>query len=115
MLGSCGLPEITSQELHTILRSLPSCRSSGCDRIRLSDIKRNLHIVGGSILAILNGTFRTGVIPAALKRAIVRPIYKNGQKNRVENYRPISLLPTLAVIMEKYVHSIMTNFIEKMV
>ena len=41
--------------------------------------------------------------PYALKHAEVVPIYKNGKKNDVNNYRPISLLSPFSKIFESLV------------
>ena len=42
--------------------------------------------------------------------AIVIPIYKSKVKTDVNNYRPISLLPTLSKILEKVVHHRLYTF-----
>lgn len=100
------------EDLHVIMAGL-KVTSPGCDMIRVCDLRRNYNLLCEALLHILNSIFRTGIIPRSLKRAIVRPVYKGGSKNSVESYRPISLLPTLTIIMEKYVQSIMSQFAEK--
>ena len=49
----------------------------------------------------INQSFVTGVVPENLKVAKIIPIYKSGNKNVFNNYRPISILPALSKIMEK--------------
>ena len=44
-----------------------------------------------------------GVFPESLKYAEVVPIYKNGKKNDVNNYRSISLLSPFSKIFESFV------------
>jgi len=39
-----------------------------------------------------NRTLFTGVFPDRLKYAIVRPLFKKGNKNYISNYRPVSIL-----------------------
>ena len=46
-------------------------------------------------------------MPSAWKCANVTPVFKKGDKQSVENYRPISLLPIVSKIMERYVHDIL--------
>ena len=48
-----------------------------------------------------NLCLKTAVFPDKLKIAIVIPIYKSGNKELFNNYRPISLLPLFSKILEK--------------
>ena len=45
-------------------------------------------------------SFNTGSIPAELKSANIVPVHKKGEKNLINNYRPISLTCLTAKIME---------------
>ena len=40
-----------------------------------------------------------------LKTAVVKPLYKKGDKTRMTNYRPISLLTVFSEVFEKAMHS----------
>lgn len=42
-----------------------------------------------------------GIYPDAWKSAIVTPIFKGGDQTNVGNYRPISILPTVAKVAEQ--------------
>ena len=44
---------------------------------------------------IINQTLRTCCYPDKFKIARVRPLYKKGDKQGIENYRPISILPSV--------------------
>ena len=57
------------------------------------------------LTAIINQSILNGIFPDKLKLAKVIPIYKKGDVNDLNNYRPISLLPTLSKIFERVVHS----------
>ena len=46
-----------------------------------------------------------------MKAAKVIPIYKSKVKTDVNNYRPISLLPSLSKILEKVVHHRLYTFL----
>jgi hypothetical protein len=47
----------------------------------------------------------TGVFPSVWKQANVVPIHKKNDKQRKENYRPISLLSCVGKIMERIVYN----------
>jgi hypothetical protein len=54
----------------------------------------------------------TGVYPSKLKMAKIIPIFKNGDKLDVNNYRPIYLLSNFNKIFEKLMCQRMESFIE---
>ena len=45
--------------------------------------------------------------------ARVTPIFKNGQSNLPENYRPISVLPVISKIMERILYDQLYNYLTK--
>jgi len=55
------------------------------------------HAVARLLHPMLRGTWALGVVPTAWNKALVRYLYKGkGSKLEVSNYRPISLLSTIA-------------------
>ena len=65
------------------------------------------------LLSLSTSTLNWGVYPNSLKLAKVIPIFKAGSKLEVNNYRPISLLPTLSKIIEKLMHIRLFSFLEQ--
>ena len=55
-----------------------------------------------------------GVVCGMLKIAKVCPIYKNGDKTDINNYRPISVLPSFSKIYEKLVYNRLSQYVEKL-
>ena len=53
------------------------------------------------------------MFPDKLKLAKVIPLFKNGVRTLVKNYRPVSILPIFDKILEKLVNKQLTNFLEK--
>ena len=61
---------------------------------------------------VITSSFEQGIFPPALKTARVVPIFKNGSKTDVANYRPISLLASFSKIYEKLMHKRVVDFME---
>ena len=62
---------------------------------------------------IINICINQGYFPSELKKGCITPIFKNGNKNTVNNYRPVCSLSPLSKIIEKVVYNKMINFIDK--
>ena len=54
-----------------------------------------------------------GVFPDAYKIAQVIPLFKGGDKENPNSYRPISLLPTLGKLFEKVISTRVIKFLDK--
>jgi len=65
---------------------------------------------------IINQSFSSGIFPSALKTARVCPVFKSGDRAKVNNYRPISVLPSFSKIFEKLVFNtveFLVSYLEK--
>jgi hypothetical protein len=50
-------------------------------------------------------SLETAVFPTRWKTVNVIPLYKDGERDNVTNYRPISILPVVSKIFERHVHN----------
>ena len=53
------------------------------------------------------------IFPNILKVAQVTPIYKKGDSELLENYRPVSMLPIFGKLFEKIIYSIQLSYDKK--
>ena len=60
---------------------------------------------------LINICLTAGIFPSALKVAVVKPIFKAGDKKAFNNYRPISILPYIYKILEKIIHLRVMSFL----
>ena len=98
-----NIPLITNSEVSDYLLNLDVTKSTGLDQISPYILKLSTQIITPSITYLINQSILTGVFPSDLKIARVMPTFKNGSKDIADNYRPISILPTLSKIIEKHV------------
>ena len=74
---------------------LDNKNSSEYDDIPNKLFKSIIDEVCTPLTVIINKSLWNWIFPDALKIAIVKPLFKNGEKNFFNNYRPISLLSTI--------------------
>ena len=82
------------------------------------EISAKFVILAADILAtplkiLFNYAFEFGIFPDCFKTAKVIPIYKQGDKTEMGNYRPISILSTFLKILEKLIYNRTQSFLEK--
>ena len=63
-------------------------------------------------LYLINKSIAQGVFPDKLKLAQVVPIFKAGDEQLVQNYRPISVLPFMSKIYEKIGANYLIDFLD---
>ena len=66
-----------------------------------------------TLLFIINKSISTGKFPSVWKEAKVKPLFKNSNKEDVNNYRPISILPTISKLIDKWVESQFSKYLNE--
>lgn len=62
----------------------------------------------------INLSLLHGVVPRLTKISKIIPIYKSDNKNILENYRPISILPTFSKVLERTVYNRLSSYLDKL-
>ncbi len=104
--------EVNSFIINTTLSKLKSKSSVGNDNISMKLLKEIMPLIIMPIIHLFNLSLKTGYIPDNYKCAKIIPIYKAGEKDRFDNYRPISILPALSKLLEKIVAFQMIRYLE---
>ena len=74
-------------------------------------LKKSPNVITPSLLFIVNKRISSGQFPSALKEAKVKPLFKSGSKDDINNYRPISILPTISKLIEKWVEKQFSHYL----
>ena len=85
----------------------------GSDDIHPRVFKQSITFILKPLCNIFNISLEKGIFPQNLKRANVIPIYKKGEHNKLNNYRPISLLSIFSKTLEKPVYNRLISFLDK--
>ena len=110
--NSIFLSFVDDSEVSSMLKALNSSKSCGPSSVSTNLLKNNANILCNPLKIIINNSFREGKFPDLLKIASVCPIYKKGDRNKCENYRPISLLSNLSKLFERAMHTRLYSFLD---
>ena len=101
----------STYEIEKIIKSLRTKNSCGYDEISNRIIKLSAPFIISPLTYICNAVLSTSVFPDRLKYAIVKPIFEKGNKQKISNYRPISLLTSFSII-EKLIYTRLHAYID---
>ncbi len=101
--NSMNLTPVDESEIIETAKKLKAKISQGLDQISIKLIRDTTDIIVNPLTHILNMSITYGVVPTKMKIAKVIPIFKNGTKDTLNNYRPISLLPAFSKLLEKFI------------
>ena len=103
------LKSISTKEIEKIIKLLKPKNSSGCDGISIKLIKQSSLFIDSPLTYICNKYLSLGIFPDRMKYAVVKPLFKKGDKSKTSNYRPISILSSFSKILEKVMFNQLQN------
>ena len=104
---------IVPEEIVKIIGKFNPNKSPGHDNITNMVVKKVAPEISKPLCMIFNCSFNTGVVPEQLKIAKVIPIYKKENAEVLSNYRPVSVLPCFAKILERLMFNRCMDYIDK--
>lgn len=110
-VNSIGVIEVEPFEIDSIISNLKPESAAGWDKIPTSFLKMAKPVFVPLLTSLGNLIIEQGIFPRDLKRSIIHPIYKGGDRGDINNYRPISVLPVISKIMEKLINSRLLGFL----
>ena len=106
------IPPVTNDFVLKQLQTLDISKATGTDGLSGRFLKLSSFIIAPILTHIFNLSIATQKVPISFKMAKVIPIYKTGSKSKKENYRPISILPSVSLILERHVSIHLKHFLE---
>ena len=103
---------IEINDLFKAASKIKAKNSVGFDDISSKIMKQTLTPISHPLLHIFNRSMQTGIFPTSMKIAKVVPIFKNGNNQHFDNYRPISVLPAFSKLLEKIIATKLCKFLE---
>ena len=96
-----------------MIDKLDSSKSIGNDGIGPKILKMCKDFISQLIASIINSCISMSIFPSEFKKACVIPLFKGGDKNDPNNYRPISILPTLSKVFERHIANQLKHFLKQ--
>ena len=90
--------------VYNLLRKLTVNKATGLDNIPARLLKDGAPVISECLTHIINLPFSSGVVPDNWKTSRVVPLSKFGNREEMDKYRPISILPVISKITEKVVY-----------
>ena len=91
----------SDNDILNIIRSLDINKAHGHDDISVRMVKICDDSIKKSLSIIYKNCIRTGIYPNAWKKSNIVPVHKQGDKQIVYNYRPVSLLHIFGKVFQK--------------
>ena len=101
------------REVETLISKINISKSSGLTLLSSKLLKNSFEAIGDKLTFLFNFSIQNNTFPNQWKKALVIPIPKTRDLNKLENYRPISLLPLPGKILEKLIHNQLSNYFEE--
>ena len=111
--NSMFITPVDDIEVFNMLKKIDKNKSSGPNSIPTNLLQEHAAAFTLPLKLALNQSFAEGKFPDLLKIAKVCPVFKKGERNIRENYRPISLLSNLSKVFERAMHLRLYNFLEE--
>ena len=87
------------------LKQLKTNKAIGLDNISARLLKDSASVISASLTRLFNLSLETRTFPSLWKFGKVAALFKKGDRCDANNYRPITVLPTISKILEKAVHT----------
>ena len=103
----CGkqfsLPVVDNETVQKRVENLSTKKASGIDNLSVRFLQMLINYICPSITYLINCCLRQGVMPKIWKSAKVTALFKSGDKENMDNFRPISILPAISKVIESVV------------
>ena len=111
-INSFFLSPVTSAEVSKLIINLKAKKCS-IDSCPVKILKLIHPLISPTLSKIIDQSLQSGTFPNCLKHATITPIFKDGDREEVSNYRPISVLSTYSKLFEKCMLDRLWSFLDK--
>lgn len=103
---------VSEEEVEKVIESLDPMKATGADSVDVRSLKLCKQFIVPVLCKLINQSLYTGEVPEKMKVAKIRPLHKGGSKDSADNYRPISVLPSISKVFEIIVNNRLLSYLK---
>ena len=103
---------IETDELYSEISKLDKNKGAGPDGIPPIFLRNIASSISDHLCKIFNISLSTGSFPRSWRFSTITPVFKSGDRSKIENYRGISILDAIPKLFEQIVTSKLITFLE---
>ena len=103
---------VSSSSVYSMLCALDEKKAVGPDGLSARFLKEIANEITVPLTKLFNKSLETGIFPNDWKHCNVTPVHKSGSKDSPGNFRPISVVPVAAKMLEKIVAQQLSLYLE---
>ena len=107
------LQPTNSNKVFSLLNKLDKSKATSLDKISARFVRECADLICVPICDIFNESISQGIFPDDWKYARVTPLYKQGDRGDVNNYRPISVIKIVAKVFQRIVYEQLYAYLEE--
>ena len=100
----------TQEKFSKVIQNLNCNKATQQYDITIKILKENSEIFSYTLRHNLNNSLFSKVFPSSLKKADTTPVYKKDEKLLKNNYRPVSILPSVPKIYELCIYDQINDY-----
>ena len=101
--NSFSVQLVVVMHVFSLLNKLSKSKATGLDNISAKLSRECADLISITLCNIFNNSLSSGLFPDDWKCARVTPLFKQGERTDVNNYRPISVISIIAKVFERIV------------
>ena len=94
-----------------LLSKLCKSKATGLDKISARFLRESADLITNHLCAIFNQSIVSGVFPDEWKLSKVIPLFKQGERSDLNNYRPIPVIPVVAKVFERIIYDQLYDYL----
>ena len=103
--------KVTTSQVERVIKKLVNAKATGVHNIPNKILKDSCQTIAQFLSDIFDLSISTNTFPNDLRIGKVSPAHKSGDRDDLNNYRPMSVLPTIARVFERLLYNQMYTYL----